>query len=388
MYLDSTPKIRPPKLIRGGIPVSIRVSAQAAQGGFARCLSLECLSRDPLLRADLMEGDSAGPSRKPSSQSQHAIYKLEMMFPMQEGKSILDDLRTGARTLLGRDVMGGTENPLRALVAIGSLTASRGAKALTAAPSAAASTGDPFCTIAVLAAPVPQQPVAPISLALITLIIIYDGAGRLKASVKRSLKTLLAGSQGAATFSAALQVLEAWSAASAMSFVDEHPSNVVKVEWRGGVERDLIDYLKERVATDNQTPLMRTSNSALLACSGLDVLGPHSRKRPLMLADKTHQPSSPRGGSSSSALLASPTKLSSAPSARPPDEALATLLSWSDELTAEEATRRANGLLELIQKTMEENAVYKIANAGTLDSRKVRARASLPSCPLSCLQLS
>ena len=335
-----------------------------------------------------MEGDSAGPSRKPSSQLQHAIYKLEMMFPMQEGATVLDELRTGARTLLGRDVKGGTENPLRALVAIGgSLTASRGANSLLTTTG----TGPSLCTIAVLAAPPVAPPVA--TMALITLIIIYDGAGRLKASVKRSLWTLLAGHQGAATFSAALQVLEAWSAASAMSFVDDHPSNVIKVEWRGGIERDLIDYLKERVATDNQTPLMRTSNSALLACSGMDMLGPHSRKRVLMLTDAgagtdAHQPSSQRGGSSSSALLASPTKVTSAPSARPPEEALATLLSWSGELTAEEATRRANGLLELIQKTMEENAVYKIANAGTLDSRKVRARASLPSCPLSCLQLS
>ena len=326
---------------------------------------------------------AAGASKpKAPSQSPHACYKLEMTVPFGEGPALLEDLARGAKTFLARFVSGGTENPLRVIVAVGSLATAPRTSRLCHVPSGAGSSGGPIALNSqgeqhdAATAHASPSSAGEFVVAKLTVLTIFDGTGRLKSSVVRSMKALSLDPR----YRLALQALHPYPLASALQFIAEHPLGCVKTEWLGGVEQDVIQHLQQRIAADNQTPQMRASNSAQLACSGIDVLVPHSRKRTL------EPPSIPLATPSSS-VLASPKKMSSVPAAKPPQEALATLLSWNGDINGEEAARRANGILELVQKTMEENAVYKIAQAGTLDTRKVLARASLPTRPFSCLQL-
>ena len=114
----------------------------------------------------------------------------------------------------------------------------------------------------------------------------------------------------------------------------------------------MLAYLQARVAEGRQTDVARSSADSM--CAGVDLLGPQSRKRLLPPSEAS------QGGGSSMAVLASPSKR---PAQRTSEERLSELLSWTGDLSQDQAGPLATDLLTFIHATMEENSLLKIQAA-------------------------
>ena len=304
-----------------------------------------------------MQDDGAPPpnAQKPKSQRPHSAWKIVLVLHAADGPSWLARMHAAADKLLGRASNGGTDVLLRVIVAVGDMALS--ASEVPAAPTPPTPGGGGASSGTVPVTMIHNNNTIAVAgatcfSARITMFFVFDGDGRLKASVKRSIKKL----EDSALFKAALAALEPWPLAAVLAFILERPAQSVRAAWLGPDER-LVEYLKARVAAGNQTTSERVNNSADFMCAGMDMLGPHSRKRPL--PPPTPSKASPGGGPSSG---------HSDDSLPPSLVRLSELLSWSGALSQEQAAERGANLLTLIQTTMEENAVFKIQAAAAAET--------------------
>lgn len=302
-------------------------------------------------------GDAPNPpnAQRPKSHKPHSAWKIALQLRVVDGPEYLQRMQAAAVSLLRRAGNGGTECPLRVVIGVGDMTASADRQFAPMPGAADASSG----SVPIYTSNNGQIASASFLAARITLFFIFDGDGRLKASVKRSIKNMEDGQ----LFQSALAALEPWPLAAVLAYILERPSQSVRAAWLG-VEEPLLEYLQARVAAGNQTTAERVRNSADLMCAGMDMLGPHARKRLL-------PPASSGGGSSSEPVLASPSKKRPEQEMRPQDR-LTELLSWCGALSEDEAVQTAGQLLTLIQSVMEENAQLKIQAAAAPDPPNVK----------------
>jgi hypothetical protein len=218
---------------------------------------------------------------RPKSQSPHAAWKTEVPVPPEDGPQVLQRVAHAADVLLSRAGKGGTECPLRLILGIADVSTAAALCLASSAPLLAGPSGSitPFSS-----APADATTGVP---GRLTLLFVFDGDGRLKASVKRSFAKLFTSLTAASSISSpTLDALEAWTLASVLRLVLQTPRHTMVARWFG-LPNSVVPYLENRVASTYGTSASdRVSSSAALACSGVDSLGPTNRtnrKRPLTL---------------------------------------------------------------------------------------------------------
>jgi hypothetical protein len=225
----------------------------------------------------------------------------------------------------------------------------------------------------------------------VTLFIIFEGQGRLKNSVKRSLKNFdivnvdQARVDDADTtwWSNSLALLRPVPIRDVMSHVLQCPAQNMIEAWQGGncFGESVITYLQRRIRFTMESADAATSAQSKIQnmCSGLDPLGPgRSRKRaaaallcgpaapPLRLMGPTT--TAPAMPSSNPALQLDPPseEANSLREVLPPSEEasrLREMLAWSEGLSCEQAAEKAAKLVELLRGLLEENYAHRISAA-------------------------
>ena len=330
------------------------------------------------MQGDGGDGASKPPEaqRRPKSQRPHCAWKLDLTLPIADGPRYLGRLKAAADKLLVRAGNGGTDSLLRVIIGVGDMAASSAPLAAPTPDAAAAASCNTH--IQMCSANAVATTGASFFTARITMFFIFDPEGRLKSSVKRSIKKLDECDQ---LFQSALAALEPWSSASVLAFIMEHPSESVRASWLGA-EQPLLAYLQARVAEGVQTDAARVSNSAAFMCAGMDLLGPQSRKRPLPIE------ASQGGGSGSAEAVLAAEAVPAHGEQKSSNERLSELLSWTGGLTQDQAAQRATDLLTFMHATLEENALLKIQAAAAAPdppNAKVCVHSPMPMLLLTCL---
>ena len=215
------------------------------------------------------------------------------------------------------------------------------------------------------------------------LIFLFDGAGRLKSSLRRSLASL-------DIPQSAREGLLCLSCEYCLSLMLQPPDTCPRrIEWLGP-PRDVIEYLRERI--EYSTAEARVVGAASMLCSGMDILGPgNNRKRkahePLYLTGPDPDPLVQEPGSTPTPLRAIATD-PSGERASPEVSVLRAVLQLkaargSSAMTEEQAAETATQLLDLIAGLSEENAMLKIANAAHTDPPAMVRGAVCPPAPHS-----
>jgi hypothetical protein len=241
------------------------------------------------------------------------------------------------------------------------------------------------------------------------MIVIFDGKGRYKNSVSRSLQSFdqvqvhhegEVDNTETSWWQNSLKLLRAVPIRDVLSLALGCPAQNMMAQWQGNnnLGYSVISYLTSRIALESaESADAATSAQHRIQnmCSGLDTLGPgSSRKRaaeallcgpaapPLRLMGPTT--TAPAMPSSNPALQAN-RLLEGLP---PSEEAyrLRELLTWSDGLSCEQAAEKAAKLVELLRELLEENWTHKIAAAArrAQDENNVCLlphAASFPSIP-------
>lgn len=317
---------------------------------------------------------SAAPARmdKAHSADKHPAWRLDLPVSRDRSLGQLAQIADIAERFLQQGSKGGTENELRLVV--GLITT-----------DIRADQGTPRETIQFYGPAVGEpssSSTLPTTYAHLILLVIFDGDGRLKSSVSRSLKTFATHNPNAAAdaswWADGLKLLHAIPIRSALwTVMQTEPKNIIE-RWRGNNSfgQNAITYLSQRLCqradggvTAEALIFDEPANSTILNIrSGLDILGPgRSRKRAV---EEPHLcgPAAPllrlTGPSSSTA----PSMTSSNPALRlhPPSEEanrLRELLAWDGALTGEQAAEKAAKLVELLREVLEENFVHRITAA-------------------------
>ena len=313
------------------------------------------------------------------SQQPHPAWRLDLPVDRPDrGPQRLNRLKANALRFLSQGINGGTEAALKLIVGIlftpqllttqapfdsgggssSSLVISGGGSSSSALQSGYASN--------------------------LTVFVIFDGKGRLKNSVKRSLKNfdkvnvdrVQVDDPEAKWWENSLTLLKAVPIRDVLSHVLQSPEQNMMQAWQGNncFGDSVITYLRRRITSTMESADAATSAQSKIQdmCSGLDPLGPaRSRKRaaaallcgpaapPLRLMGPTT--TAPAMPSSNPALQAN-RLLEGLP---PSEEAyrLRELLTWSDGLSCEQAAEKAAKLVELLRELLEENYTHRIAAA-------------------------
>ena len=291
-----------------------------------------------------MQGESvADAAVKPLSHRAHAIWCVPVQVDSASAPARLAGLTQTAQKFLKRTGKGGTDARLRCIFAYGceAANALRIADRSSSGPLLLDSSGATSTTSS--------------STATLSVCFVFDGEGRIKRSVSRSLSSFDTGSW----WEQACAELQPLSVAVALSRVMQLPSHTVTSLWLGE-EQNLKTYLHQRIEV--QPRATRAELTATSVNAGLDLLGPRAlqahlplpiRAAPLLLTGPAEGPSPPQAG-----LPPHP-----ASAVRPPEEALASLLMWEGNVDGAVAADRASKLLAYVSKLTEENAVFKIAAA-------------------------
>ena len=320
------------------------------------------------------------------SQQPHPAWRLDLPVDRPDrGPQRLNRLKANALRFLSQGINGGTEAALKLIVGIlftpqllttqapfdsgggssSSLVISGGGSSSSALQSGYASN--------------------------LTVFVIFDGKGRLKNSVKRSLKNFDKVNVDAAHVDGAdatwwtnsLALLRAVPIRDVLSHVLQCPAQNMIEAWQGDncLGYNVITYLRKRITSTMESADAATSAQHKIQnmCSGLDTLGPgSSRKRaaaallcgpaapPLRLMGPTT--TAPAMPSSNPALqLDPPSEEANRLREVLPlsDEAyrLREMLAWSEGLSCEQAAEKAAKLVELLRELLEENYTHRIAAA-------------------------
>jgi hypothetical protein len=320
------------------------------------------------------------------SQQPHPAWRLDLPVDRPDrGPQRLNRLKANALRFLSQGINGGTEAALKLIVGIlftpqllttqapfdsgggssSSLVISGGGSSSSALQSGYASN--------------------------LTVFVIFDGKGRLKNSVKRSLKNfdkvnvdrVQVDDPEAKWWENSLTLLKAVPIRDVLSHVLQSPEQNMMQAWQGNncFGDSVITYLRRRITSTMESADAATSAQSKIQdmCSGLDPLGPaRSRKRaaaallcgpaapPLRLMGPTT--TAPAMPSSNPALqLDPPSEEANRLREVLPlsDEAyrLREMLAWSEGLSCEQAAEKAAKLVELLRELLEENYTHRIAAA-------------------------
>lgn len=344
------------------------------------------------------------------SQQPHPAWRLDLpVDKLDRGPQRLFRIRANATRFLSQGANGGTEAELRLFVGI--LTTPR---LLTTQAPFDSTTQAPFDSGGGSSSSSGALPT--VSATNLTVFVIFDGKGRLKNSVKRSLKNFDKVNVDAAHVDGAdatwwttsLALLRAVPIRDVLSYVLQCPAQNMIEAWQGDncLGYSVITYLRKRITSTMESADAATSAQHKIQnmCSGLDTLGPgSSRKRAAaaLLCGPAAPPLRPMGPtttapampSSNPALQLNPlseeaNRLREVLPLSEEASRLRELLAWSEGLSCEQAAEKAAKLVELLRELLEENYAHKIAAAArrAQDENNVCLlphAASFPSIPLS-----
>ena len=336
------------------------------------------------------------------SQQPHPAWILDLpVDKLDRGPQRLFRIRANATRFLSQGANGGTEAELRLFVGI--LTTPRLLTTQAPFDSGGGSSSS-------------SGALPTVSASNLTVFVIFDGKGRLKNSVKRSLKNFDKVNVDAAHVDGAdatwwtnsLALLRAVPIRDVLSHVLQCPAQNMIEAWQGDncLGHSVITYLRKRITSTMEIADATTSAQHKIQnmCSGLDTLGPgSSRKRAAaaLLCGPAAPPLRPMGPtitapampSSNPALQLNPlseeaNRLREVLPLSEEASRLRELLAWSEGLSCEQAAEKAAKLVELLRELLEENYAHKIAAAArrAQDENNVCLlphAASFPSIPLS-----
>lgn len=280
----------------------------------------------------------------PPSQQKHEVWLISLRVDAATAVARMRTLQGMAETFLQRAGNGGTTSILRCILVVGDEQ--------TTAPRITTSGATASDGVLLL-----DTSAATPSTFVLNMFFIFEGEGRVKRTILRSLCEL----DAASWWQLACAEMQALSVALLLSRLLEVRTSTILSKWLGEEQKPL-EYLRRRVA--DIAPENRVT-------AGLDLLGP-ARCAPAQLPI----PAAP-------ALLLGPPPdhKEAGPSEQPrplparvphpdvqPAHQLAALLAWDGELSQAVAADRATKLLALIAGVMEENAVLKIEAASRAES--------------------
>ena len=291
--------------------------------------------------------------------------------------NILDPMLERARLLLERGIEGGSQNLLKvitfALEEVNSFDTMRLEAGSTSETQGAAKDDD--LTTSPQAARRSMQ-----GNMLLHIVLIYEGDGRLKSSVKRSVQTMLLqnlAEQALPFLHDLVSTLQQQSIHWVLQLV--RTSRQHHSLWASGISSDLPEYLVRRI--EATTAGFSAQGSAIMAQLGLDILGPPKRLRqPQELQQKRlkgpdapgphAQPGVPAlAAEPAGGAQASPPSQAAEPAggaqASPPSQAaalsaLCNLLSTGEDFNEQVASRQATELLKLFHAQFEELALARL----------------------------
>lgn len=306
---------------------------------------------------------------KCASDQKHPAWRIDLPVRFDKARGQLARITTISERFLGQGTNGGTDNELRLIVGL---------------LNTDMRTDQPVPREMIrFSGPAVGEPSSsstlPTDYAHLTLFFIFEGDGRQKSSVMRSLKSFdkqnPSDSSEANWWANGLKLLKAIALKSVLWIVMQTEPHNIFERWMGNCafNHTTITYLRQRLndgVTDEALIMDDPANRTIQNLrSGLDILGPgRSRKR---AAEAPHLcgPAPPpllrlTGPSSSTA----PSVTSSNPGLQlgPPSEEanrLRELLAWEGALSDEQAAEKAAKLIELLREVFEENYVHRITAA-------------------------
>jgi hypothetical protein len=338
----------------------------------------------------------ADPERNPApSQQPHPAWRLDLPVDRPDrGPQRLNRLKANALRFLSQGINGGTEAALKLIVGI------LFTPQLLTTQAPFDSGGGSSSSLVISGGGSSSSALQSGSASNLTVFVIFDGKGRLKNSVKRSLKNFdkvnVDGVQvddpDAKWWENSLTLLKAVPIRDVLSHVLRSPEKNMTQAWQGNNSfgDSVITYLQRRITSTMESADAATSAQSKIQdmCSGLDPLGPgRSRKR--AAAALLCGPAAPP-----LRLITAPAMPSSNPALQldPPSEEanrlrevlplseeayrLREMLAWSEGLSCEQAAEKAAKLVELLRELLEENYTHRIAAAAR------RAQDETNVCPL------
>ena len=313
------------------------------------------------------------------SQQKHSLWEMSAMVPEDALAPAATMMMEAARSFVSRKQAGGTDDYCVVVAC-----ACTGAEQTPSLASRADST-DALEMRAppeeVMLTTSPQKPVA--STKLMHVIIVFEGDGRLKNSVKRSMRPLIARALSETGLwtrremdtleSTLLSTLCPRSPEWALGLIHQ-PACRLACEWYHGRAESLEGHLVRHVSSSRarQGP----AGAATMAQLGIDVLGPKRRKlypgqpsesKRLRLTHTTDAHASSTVGSSAvgSSTVGTVGSDTAAASVQPQPAqtsvaALAELLGWPGELTGAIASERARDILGVVHAQAEELCLARL----------------------------
>lgn len=346
----------------------------------------------PLSVMDAVADPDLNERKRAPSQQPHPAWRLELQVEFNDVSMRLARIEANAKRFLAQGSNGGTQAELRLIVGFirtPLLLTTRAPFDGGGSSSCSSATNSASCNL--------------------IMVVIFDGKGRYKNSVSRSLQSFdqvqvhhkgEVDNTETSWWQNSLKLLRAVPIRDVLSLALGCPAQNMMAQWQGNnnLGYSVISYLTSRIALESaESADAATSAQHRIQnmCSGLDTLGPgSSRKRaaeallcgpaapPLRLMGPTT--TAPAMPSSNPALQAN-RLLEGLP---PSEEAyrLRELLTWSDGLSCEQAAEKAAKLVELLRELLEENWTHKIAAAArrAQDENNVCLlphAASFPSIP-------
>jgi hypothetical protein len=320
----------------------------------ASCVQVALRVTTPCLRARLKV-----PLAYPHPQQLHACWHMSVQTCES---NILDPMLERARLLLERGVEGGSQNLLKvvtfALEEVNSFDTMRLEAGSTSETQGAAKDDD--LTTSPQAARRSMQ-----GNMLLHIVLIYEGDGRLKSSVKRSVQTMLLqnlAEQALPFLHDLVSTLQQQSIHWVLQLV--RTSRQHHSLWASGISSDLPEYLVRRI--EATTAGFSAQGSAIMAQLGLDILGPPKRLRqPQELQQKRLKGPDAPGPHAQPGVPALAAEPAGGAQASPPSQAaalsaLCNLLSTGEDFNEQVASRQATELLKLFHAQFEELALARL----------------------------
>ena len=310
-----------------------------------------------------------GRKGKCASETKYAAWRIDLPVSCDRARGQLERISDIAERFLHQGSNGGTDNELRLIVALLTTDMRSDQPApLQMIRFSGPAVGEPSSS-------------STLPTANLTVFVIFEGDGRLKTSVKRSLKSFdkpnpnnisEAANADLTWWVNGLALLKAVAFKSVLWTVMQADPNLMSVKWRGNNSfgHTVTSYLKERLNDDQELIMDDPANRTIQNLrAGLDILGPGCKRKraadDLYLRGPAPSPLLRLTGPSSSTA---PSMTSSNPELQlgPPSEEanrLRELLAWKGALSDEQAAEKAAKLVELLREILEENYIHRITAA-------------------------
>ena len=318
-------------------------------------------------------------SRAPApSRTLHPVFRFALFVPPEALPQVRENT---LRAMRGRQD-GGTEAILEVVVAMQPKASER--MQLAEEPK---QEGSEIIVVNTSSASQPRpQPIQ------LTVALIFRGTGRVKRSVKETVKRLIKDVEFSATELFAIHTSLQPSTFGAI--VRESQEQKYRCEWFDGAVRKLSTYLLQRIRATS------SAEEVELVQNNMDLLGPGpgKRKAPPLYSGPMKRIGYMGGDVSSSAEGGAASSSAEGPSRREPEDActtdlsarLAEVLKWDDNLSKNGAAERADSLLSLVHdmalelsQTKHQLMFYKQEKA-----HEAQVSSLFPLTPMALLRLS